>query len=98
MGTSSVQSPGAAHSLACAPAPAFSTYCEIRLIICAVTWWAFGLLTAGAVGLAWLLVSFLIGRAIEPMPVIFEYLMTLCFFPILTWMLARTQMAFLKDV
>ena len=64
----------------------------------AVTWWAFGLLTAGAVGLAWLLVSFLLGRTVEPTPVIFEYLMTLCFFPVLTWMLARTQMAFLKEV
>jgi rod shape-determining protein MreD len=64
----------------------------------AVAWWAFGLLTAGAVGLAWLLVSFIYGRAVDPLPVIFEYLMTLSIFPVLTWTLARTQMAFLKDV
>lgn len=64
----------------------------------AVTWWAFGLLTAGAISLAWLLVSFLLGRAMDPSPVFFEYLMTLCCFPILTWILSRTQMAFLKDV
>lgn len=64
----------------------------------AVTWWAFALLTGGAIGLAWLLMSVLLGRTIDPVPVVFEYLMTLCFFPILTWLLARTQMAFLRDV
>jgi rod shape-determining protein MreD len=64
----------------------------------AVAWWAFGLLAAGAVGLAWLLVAFLTSRAIDPAPVIFEYLLTLSAFPMLTWLLARTHMAFLKDV
>jgi rod shape-determining protein MreD len=64
----------------------------------AVTWWAFGLLTAGAVGLAWLLVSALDGRTVDPAPVIFEYLMTLSVFPLLTRALARTQMTLLKDV
>lgn len=64
----------------------------------AVAWWAFGLLAAGAVGLAWLLVSVLGGRAVDPAPVMFEYLLTLAVFPLLTWALARTQMAFLKDV
>ncbi len=63
----------------------------------AVTWWAFGLLTAGAIGLAWVLVSLILGRSIDPTAVIFEYLMTLCSFPLLTWALARTQMAFLRD-
>ncbi|MGE5503558.1 MAG: rod shape-determining protein MreD [Actinomycetota bacterium] len=64
----------------------------------AVTWWAFGLLTAGAVGMAWLLVSMLDGRTVDPAPVIFEYLMTLSVFPLLTRALARTQMTLLKDV
>ncbi|CAA7619501.1 conserved membrane hypothetical protein [Candidatus Terasakiella magnetica] len=64
----------------------------------AVTWWAFALLTGGAIGIAWLLVSALKGRTIDPMPVLFEYLMTLSLFPLLTWALARTQMAFLRDV
>jgi rod shape-determining protein MreD len=63
----------------------------------AVTWWAFGLLTAGAIGASWLLVSMLIGRTIDPLPVMFEYLMTLCFFPFLTWTLAKLQMSLLKD-
>lgn len=63
-----------------------------------VAWWAFGLLAAGAVGLSWLLVTILYGRVIDPTPVIFEYVLTMGLFPLLTWTLARTQMAFLKDV
>ncbi|CCG42985.1 rod shape-determining protein MreD [Magnetospirillum molischianum] len=63
-----------------------------------VTWWAFGLLAAGAIALNWLLVSVIVGRVVDPAPVLFEYLMTLCCFPLLTWVLARTQMAFLLDV
>jgi rod shape-determining protein MreD len=64
----------------------------------AVTWWAFSLLTAGAIGMAWLLLSFIKGRPLDIAPVVFEYLMTLALFPLLTWTLARTQLAFLRDV
>ncbi|CAA7620474.1 rod shape-determining protein MreD [Magnetospirillum sp. UT-4] len=63
-----------------------------------VTWWAFGLLAGGATGLTWVLVTVLNGRAADAGPVIFEYLLMLALFPLMTWTLARTQMAFLKDV
>ena len=63
-----------------------------------VSWWAFGLLAGGATGLGWVLVTVLSGRAAEPSPVFFQYLMTLGLFPPLTWALARTQLALLKDV
>lgn len=63
-----------------------------------VAWWAFGLLAAGAIGLSWLLVSILKVHAIDPAPVMFEYVLTMGVFPLLTWLLARTQMTFLKDV
>lgn len=63
-----------------------------------VAWWAFSLLTAAAVGLSWLLVTILNGRPVAPMAVLFEYLVTLGLFPLLTWVLARTQLALLKDV
>lgn len=62
-----------------------------------VSWWAFGLLAASASGGTWLLVTLLLGRAIDPTPLFFEYLLTMGLFPILTWALARTQMAFLKE-
>lgn len=63
-----------------------------------VAWWAFGLLAGGALGLAWLLVTVLQARPVDPSPVIFEYFVTMGIFPVLTWLLARTQMTFLKDV
>lgn len=63
-----------------------------------VAWWAFGLLAAGSSGLTWILVVVLTGQVMDASPVIFEYLLTMGLFPLLTWTLARTQMAFLKDV
>lgn len=63
-----------------------------------VAWWAFGLLAAAAAGATWLLVTVLYGRALDASPVIFDYLLTMGLFPLLTWTLARTQMAFLKEV
>ena len=62
-----------------------------------VAWLAFAVLTAGAVALSWLLVAAL-NRPLDPAPTLFRYLMTLGVFPLLTWALARAQMAFLKDV
>jgi rod shape-determining protein MreD len=63
-----------------------------------VAWWAFGLLAAGSAGLSWILVAILSGQILDPRPVLFQYVLTLGLFPLLTWVLARTQMAFLKDV
>jgi len=63
-----------------------------------VAWWAFGLLAAAAAGATWLLVTILYGQALDASPVIFDYLLTMGLFPLLTWTLARTQMAFLKEV
>jgi len=61
-------------------------------------WWAFALLTAGAVGLSWLLMAVLNGRPTDPAPALFGYALTLGLFPLLTWLLARTQVAFLKEI
>jgi rod shape-determining protein MreD len=63
-----------------------------------VSWWAFGLLSAGATALTWMLISMLYGKTIAVPPVLIQYAITLGLFPVLTWTLARTQMAFLKDV
>jgi rod shape-determining protein MreD len=63
-----------------------------------VAWWAFAVLAAGAIGLIWLLVSLLDGRLIDPGPVAVDYIVMLGLFPVLTRLLAQTQMAFLKDV
>lgn len=63
-----------------------------------VAWWSFALLAGAATGLSWLLVSVISHHALDPAPAMVEYLVTLGLFPLLTWVLARTQMAFLKDV
>ena len=63
-----------------------------------VSWWAFALLTGGALGLSWLLVAALTGKPVDPSPVLFQYLLTLGLFPALSWLLAHTQMTLLKDV
>ncbi|MBF0324135.1 rod shape-determining protein MreD [Magnetospirillum moscoviense] len=62
-----------------------------------VAWWAFSLLAAGASALSWLMTSILSGRVIDPGPAFFQYFLTLGLFPLLTRVLARTQMAFLKE-
>lgn len=62
-----------------------------------VAWWSFGMLAAGASGATWVLVTIVLGRAVDPTPLLFEYLLTMGLFPLLTWALARTQMAFLKE-
>ncbi|MDA8232622.1 MAG: rod shape-determining protein MreD [Magnetospirillum sp.] len=63
-----------------------------------VAWWAFSLLAAGAVVLAWLLMAVLNGAPSDPRPLLSSYLATIGLFPLFTWTLARTQMALLKDV
>jgi rod shape-determining protein MreD len=63
-----------------------------------VAWWAFGLLAAGSSVLSWLMMSSLTGRLIDLGPAFFQYMLTLALFPLLTRLLARTQMAFLKEV
>ena len=63
-----------------------------------VAWWSFALLAGAAIGLSWLLVGVIGRQALDPLPAMFEYLVTLGLFPLLTWGLARTQMALLKDV
>jgi len=62
-----------------------------------VAWWAFSLLAAGTTGISWALMCILSGRFIDPVPAFFQYLLTVGLFPILTWCLTRTQVAFLKE-
>lgn len=62
-----------------------------------IAWWGFGLVSAGAFALQWLLVSLLLGHTLEPRAVMFEFLMTLFFYPLLSWLFARTQLALLRS-
>lgn len=63
-----------------------------------VAWWAFGLLAAGAAGMTWVLTVMLVGKSIDGLPIMFQYMLTMGLFPILTRLLAKTQTTLLKDV
>lgn len=63
----------------------------------AVTWWAFILVAGGAVLVKWLCVSAIYGDVLDGEAALMAYLMTVAFYPPVAWLLARTQMAFLRD-
>lgn len=61
-----------------------------------VAWWGFMLMGTAGMALQWGLVSMVFGQALEPRSVLFELLMTLSFYPLVSWLFARTQMALMK--
>lgn len=63
-----------------------------------VAWWAFGLLAAGAMALSWLVVAMMHKQMLDPTSAFFAYILTMGLFPLLTRLLAKTQVTFLKDV
>lgn len=63
-----------------------------------VIWWAFVVVAAGATLVKWLSVSAIYGTALGADAALTAYLMTVAFYPPVAWLLARTQMAFLRDV
>lgn len=63
----------------------------------AVAWWGFALMALGAMTLTWLLVCMLFVHLIPPNTVIFEYLLSISAYPVVSWLLARTQVVFLRQ-
>ena len=63
-----------------------------------VMWWGFLLIVAGAFTLMWLTMSALETTLLDPMPALFQALVTLAVFPIFTRLFIRTQQAMLKGV
>ena len=63
----------------------------------AVAWWGFLIVGGGALLLMWLLTSVLAGAMVRPEPVIFQYLASAAFYPVLGWLLGRTHGALLRD-
>lgn len=63
----------------------------------AVAWWGFALVALAAMAVQWVLVSIVFGRIIESQALIFSYLITLSLYPVVSWLLARTQVAFLRQ-
>lgn len=63
----------------------------------AVTWWAFALVAAGAILVNWLAVSLVYGQLVDAKAAVYAYLMTVAVYPVVGWVLARVQIALLKD-
>ena len=62
-----------------------------------VAWWAFGLVAVVALMLQWILVSVIFGHMLAPQAVIVEFVMTVAFYPLLSWLFARTQLALMRQ-
>lgn len=61
-----------------------------------ILWFGFSIVAAGASVMSWIAVSVLNVALVEPKTVIFQYLMTLGFFPAIAWLFLRWQRAFLR--
>ena len=62
-----------------------------------LAWWGFGMVAAGTALLQWALVSMVFGHMLEPQAIIFEWLLTVCSYPLLSWCFSRAQMALLRS-
>lgn len=60
----------------------------------AVTWVAFMLVAAVALGVTWLLTCIGLLAYVDPSPLLFQYLVTLAFYPCLAWAFLRGQRLF----
>ena len=63
-----------------------------------VVWWAFAMLALLAALLSWILTMALYTVWLIPTPAVFQLLLTIALYPFVTWILARTQHAVLRQV
>lgn len=64
----------------------------------AVIWWCFSLVALATALAAWVMVAALNTTMINPMPGIFQAMLTVGVFPFVAWFLARMQHALLRPV
>ena len=57
-----------------------------------VDWWGFAVVAAGAGLLGWLVASLYYGGTIWPKPLLVQYLLNLCAYPVLAWVFTRAQL------
>ena len=62
-----------------------------------VMWWGFAMVALGAQVLVWLLTTALQFALLDPMPAVFQGVLTVALFPFLTWFFARTHHAILQQ-
>lgn len=54
-------------------------------------WFGYAVVSAAAVAGTWALTAFLMWVTIDPRPAIFQYLMSLAIYPLLSWLIGRSQ-------
>ncbi|MEO8559146.1 MAG: rod shape-determining protein MreD [Rhodospirillales bacterium] len=54
-------------------------------------WFGYALVSAGAVAATWALSALLMWRGIDPRPAVFQYLMSLAFYPMASWIIGRSH-------
>jgi rod shape-determining protein MreD len=62
-----------------------------------ITWLGFSIVSAVAALLTWALISAYYVSLVDPRALVYQYSLTLGFFPILAWVFLRWQQAFLKE-
>lgn len=62
-----------------------------------VVWWGFAIIAAGAFIVAWLLMSLFTTTIIQPRPALFQFLMTVLFYPPLTLFFVYVQRSLPKQ-
>ena len=60
-----------------------------------VMWWGFIFVAAGFAIANWAAISVMAGRVVGPAPGVVQFLLTIAFYPCLTWVLLRIHRAFL---
>lgn len=63
-----------------------------------MTWAAFAIISLGTMGLNWVLFAMLQSEAVDPQILLWQYVLLMGLFPLVTVLLAYTQMVLLKDV
>jgi rod shape-determining protein MreD len=61
-----------------------------------IAWLGFAVVGAGAMALSWVLMSAFHLTLVDPRALLYQYLLTLGFFPLLAWFFLRWQQVFLK--
>lgn len=63
-----------------------------------VVWWAFALIATGASLVLWLLAMAWHTVFVGPLPLVFQFFLTVALYPFVTWLFARAQHAVLRQV
>lgn len=61
-----------------------------------VAWWGFGMVCAGSLVMEWAFSSLILVKLLTPRALLFQFLMTAAFYPLLSWVFMRVQLGLLQ--